>query len=1002
MATMKFTGNYNKSQNAVLVFAGKNDTPSITDNNAVFTLQVKWGTGGQTTTYSSNSGETGANSGIKIENGNVYIVHTSTDNDQLAKYTEASTKTIEVTGGWKNASDSESYLALPKQQVTRYPDNLYLNNKKGDIDLSIGTATGAGVTNTDLIFKFPDDFVGLESCEDIKLVTWREYSIPTSNSYSFSLVSNSELDAEYTDGVLSAKGKTGLLEYTYDIENTTYTGTFEIVDTVDNSAPAVTEWKNMNTSKHHIDDSAYNKFSYTDTTLFPQNKTKFWRIDVGTNFEIHGVGDFANYGTKNIKNDDNHTQTFSGDFDHTFYGCSNLTKSSVIQDLDFINITGLKGFMSGCSSFTKGYDIDNIGSNVTDLTGAFEYSSYNANAIKKWDVSKVTSVESLFEGTSYNKPGLNTWASNTSNITNFKNMFKNNTSFNQYIGGFTLNTEAEVSTEGMFYGAKNFNTGINSLNVSKVSSFKNMFKNAQTFNKPVNNLNTSSATNMEGMFNGAKSFDRSVWANPNTDKWNTTNVTNMKSMFKNSTFNQNIKSWETKNVETLESFLDGNTKFDKPLHELDTKKVTSFKNTFKDTAAFNQPLWKWGSNLADDVSLEGMFQGSVYNKPIKIWKVDGVTSIKNMFKENDTFNQELFPGWKLKGSKLTDATGFLDGATSLLSNTDTDVQSSVSKIGKTTPAVKGLAKIFGDNDGDIPDELKGDNYSSARTSYEASDEYTGGSGSGPSGPGGEDDDSSSQSLGSEEGIIQFDFEHNNDSTFTLRNFKLDFTANNNPLLELESTYSGGDGQPEHFVDWVSFDIVLLKESMTDSYSQIMENWVETFDSDTGEWTTREFVNKDVFTLLRIRPGNYTLTDYDDSSSINLYLGPAGNSTEDTAMGDPNGNWLYNYVFSGQDQTQNTYLTDLIAGAKDILKYEPTYVGPYGMSSLDSWKTTGSISNYLNNENLKVVYGINMEVWQTVREQTDDDPGVDSKFLYFDIGSQNGIPINQNPPDNNNT
>ena len=73
-----------------------------------------------------------------------------------------------------------------------------------------------------------------------------------------------------------------------------------------------------------------------------------------------------------------------------------------------------------------------------------------------------------------------------------------------------------------------------------------------------------------------------------------------------------------------------------------------------------------------------------------------------------------------------------------------------------------------------------------------------------------------------------------------------------------------------------------------------------------------------------------------------------------------------------------------------------------MSSLDSWKTTGSISNYLNNENLKVVYGINMEVWQTVREQTDDDPGVDSKFLYFDIGSQNGIPINQNPPDNNNT
>ena len=66
-----------------------------------------------------------------------------------------------------------------------------------------------------------------------------------------------------------------------------------------------------------------------------------------------------------------------------------------------------------------------------------------------------------------------------------------------------------------------------------------------------------------------------------------------------------------------------------------------------------------------------------------------------------------------------------------------------------------------------------------------------------------------------------------------------------------------------------------------------------------------------------------------------------------------------------------------------------------VSSLNSWKTNKTISDYLNNEKLKVVYGINMEVWWQAREEVDGDSGYDSKFAYYDIGSQNDVPLNQN-------
>lgn len=149
--------------------------------------------------------------------------------------------------------------------------------------------------------------------------------------------------------------------------------------------------------------------------------------------------------------------------------------------------------------------------------------------ISEWDTSEVTDMSRLFKSPSswgghcatadtFNDD-LSCW--DTGNVRNMKQMFLENSAFNQPIVGW---------------------------DVSKVTSMAGMFYNAVSFNQPLA-WNTGQVVDMEGMFEKATSFNQEI-----VSGWDIANDMTMDSFLASAlSFNQNL-CWQTAGRDTQSLF----------------------------------------------------------------------------------------------------------------------------------------------------------------------------------------------------------------------------------------------------------------------------------------------------------------------------------------------------------------------------------------------------------------------------------------------------------------
>ena len=337
-------------------------------------------------------------------------------------------------------------------------------------------------------------------------------------------------------------------------------------------------------------------------------------------------------------------------------------------------------------------------STVTDMRQTFASASSFDQDISGWDVSSVTIMEDMFLNASTFNQNLSSW--NVSSVTHMGGMFWNASAYNQPITGTFASTTTNVAIwQNMFRSTTSFNSDISSLDTSGATRMDYMFYLATSFNQDISGWNTSSVSNMLSMFKDATAYNNDI------SGWDTGAVTNMREMFQNaSAFDQNLNAWDVSLIPSLPTdFATGATLFTTDEHPLwgtsggilyplsntatdptstswrtnygtaagysfvanvgilmpTGSPITSMNAMFINNVTFNDPdISSW--DVSTVTGMVSMFQSATaFNQDISTWNVSSVTNMSAMFNNADAFNQDI-SSWNV--SSVTNMYGMFDNA----------------------------------------------------------------------------------------------------------------------------------------------------------------------------------------------------------------------------------------------------------------------------------------------------------------------------------------------------
>jgi surface protein len=337
----------------------------------------------------------------------------------------------------------------------------------------------------------------------------------------------------------------------------------------------------------------------------------------------------------------------------------------------------------------------NVGATAPTHAPGGKFNNGGSDSIKNWNTSKVTTISAMFYGQPFFNQDIGTKVVTVSGSSYIAWDIKNVTTMSTMLSCTIVTGRGGSFNNGGSDSIKNWNT-------SKVTTISGMFNSQILFNQDIGTKvvtvsgspyvawDTSEMTNMSGPFFCSSNVGRSgVFNNGGSDSiknWNTSKATNISFMFWNQIFfNQDIGTkvvtvsgspyvaWNTSNVTNMAQMLGVDNfyiletgKFNNggsdSIKNWNTSKVTNISFMFYGQPFFNQdvgtkqvtvsgsPYVAWStSNVTNMGAVFGfdnkVISGGVFNNggsdSIKNWDTSKVTTMSFMFKNQDSFNQDI-------------------------------------------------------------------------------------------------------------------------------------------------------------------------------------------------------------------------------------------------------------------------------------------------------------------------------------------------------------------------